>query len=118
MQDHLDIFEALADPTRIKILELLSDQGELCVCHIFEALGMSQPRVSRHLAVLRSAKMVRSRREGRWIHYSLAPARLDSAGNALRQTVETAITSNAQVNEKRRAHIPVDDCSPSSQLIS
>jgi len=65
-----EIFKAFADPTRLRILALLQE-GELCVCHIVEVLGESQPKVSRHLATLRRAGLVRVRTEGRWKHYAL-----------------------------------------------
>jgi ArsR family transcriptional regulator len=64
------LFKALADETRLRIVALLA-HGELCVCHIHEALGLSQPNVSRHLAVLRAAGIVADRRDGKWIYYSL-----------------------------------------------
>jgi ArsR family transcriptional regulator len=61
----------LADPTRLRIINLLS-RGELCVCYFVEILGESQPKISRHLAALREAGVVKGRREGKWMHYSLA----------------------------------------------
>lgn len=67
------LFRAVSDPTRLRILNLLSE-SELCVCHIVEALRIPQPKVSRHLAYLRKAGLVLARREGLWIHYRLAPA--------------------------------------------
>lgn len=66
------LFKALGDLTRIRIVALLS-HGELCVCHIEEALGISQPNASRQLAVLRAAEVVEPRREGSWVYYRLAP---------------------------------------------
>jgi ArsR family transcriptional regulator, arsenate/arsenite/antimonite-responsive transcriptional repressor len=66
------LFKALADETRLRIVVLLS-HGELCVCHLEEALALPQPNISRHLAILRSAGVVESRREGSWIYYKLAP---------------------------------------------
>jgi ArsR family transcriptional regulator, arsenate/arsenite/antimonite-responsive transcriptional repressor len=66
-------FKALGDTTRLRIAHLL-DGGEVCVCHVHEALGLSQPKVSRHLAYLRRAGLVTTRREGRWIYYRLSPA--------------------------------------------
>jgi ArsR family transcriptional regulator len=70
------MFRALADPTRLRILNLLSG-GDLCVCHVVDALRMPQPKVSRHLAYLRKAGLVLARREGLWMHYFLAPATND-----------------------------------------
>jgi ArsR family transcriptional regulator len=66
------LFKALGDETRLRIVALLS-HGELCVCHLHEALSLSQPNVSRHLAILRAAGIVEDRREGKWIHYRLLP---------------------------------------------
>jgi ArsR family transcriptional regulator len=62
------IFHALADGTRIRILGLLLS-GEVCVCNLHESLGESQPKISRHLAYLRKAGLVATRREGLWVHY-------------------------------------------------
>jgi ArsR family transcriptional regulator, arsenate/arsenite/antimonite-responsive transcriptional repressor len=64
-------FQALSEPLRIKILELLRSQ-ELCVCDLCEALdNISQSKLSFHLKVLKEADLLRSRQEGRWIYYSL-----------------------------------------------
>jgi ArsR family transcriptional regulator len=67
-----DAFKALADPTRLRILGLLAG-GEICVCHIHECVGVPQPTASRHLAYLRQKQLVVARKEGLWVHYSLAP---------------------------------------------
>ncbi len=72
--DH--VFKALADPTRVRILGLLS-AGEICVCHIHDSLRLPQPLVSRHLAYLRKAGLVETRKEGLWVHYRIAPRRDD-----------------------------------------
>ena len=66
-------FQALADGTRLRILGLLLS-GEVCVCSLHESLGIAQPKVSRHLAYLRRAGLVATRREGLWVHYRLAVA--------------------------------------------
>jgi ArsR family transcriptional regulator, arsenate/arsenite/antimonite-responsive transcriptional repressor len=65
------LFRALGDETRVRIVALLT-HGELCVCHIEAALGLSQPNVSRQLGVLRSAGVVAPRREGNWIYYRIS----------------------------------------------
>lgn len=65
------LFKALGDETRLRIVALLS-HGELCVCHLEEALHLSQPKVSRHLAILRLTGVVEHRREGSWVYYGLA----------------------------------------------
>jgi ArsR family transcriptional regulator len=65
------LFKALADPTRIRILGLLAS-GEVCVCHIHNSLKLPQSLVSRHLAYLRRMGLVETRRDGSWVHYRLA----------------------------------------------
>jgi ArsR family transcriptional regulator, arsenate/arsenite/antimonite-responsive transcriptional repressor len=70
MQRAARLFAALADATRLRILALLAG-GEVCVCDIHESLGISQPKASRHLGLLRRAGLVETRREGLWVHYRL-----------------------------------------------
>lgn len=66
-------FESLSDETRRRLLMLLMKQGELCVCELFYALDMPQPKVSRHLGVMREAGLLSQRREGTWVFYRLQP---------------------------------------------
>jgi ArsR family transcriptional regulator len=68
------LFSLLADPTRLRCAVLLQREGELCVCELVHALDLSQPKVSRHLAVLREGGLVEDRRAGQWVHYRLHPA--------------------------------------------
>ncbi len=64
------LMKALADETRLRIVALLA-HGDLCVCHIEEALDLSQPNASRQLGILRNAGVVEARREGTWVYYGL-----------------------------------------------
>lgn len=64
------LFRALGDETRLRIVALLA-HGELCVCHIEQALELSQPNASRQLGILKSSGVLDSRREGTWVYYSL-----------------------------------------------
>jgi ArsR family transcriptional regulator len=66
-------FEALADPIRRRILALLLEADEPCVCDLHGALDASQPKVSRHLAVLREVGLVLARRDGVWMRYRIHP---------------------------------------------
>jgi len=70
MNDILNIFKALSDETRLRILKLL-EQGELCVCDIVAALDMIQPKVSFHLGVLKDAGLIKDRKQGKWVHYRI-----------------------------------------------
>src|SRR2546429_9983946 len=64
------LFKALADRTRLRLISLMGD-SEVCVCFFVEILGTSQPKISRHLAYLRTAGIVAARREGKWMHYRI-----------------------------------------------
>ena len=88
-----NFFPALADPTRLRCLLLLTTEGELCVCELTHALAESQPKISRHLAMLREAGIVSDRREGLWIHYRIHPDLPVWAHNIL----STASRANAAV---------------------
>lgn len=63
--------KTLADQTRLRLLVLLVDKPELCVCEFTQALELSQPKISRHLAILREANVLQDRRAGLWIYYRL-----------------------------------------------
>ncbi|WKE67093.1 metalloregulator ArsR/SmtB family transcription factor [Gallaecimonas kandeliae] len=70
--DPLTFYKCLADDTRLRCLLMLAAKGELCVCELTEALALSQPKVSRHLAQLREAGLLSARRDGKWVFYRLA----------------------------------------------
>jgi ArsR family transcriptional regulator len=67
------LLKAMADRTRLRILVLLASAGELCVCELTHALDEIQPKISRHLALLREPGIVLDRRRGQWIYYRLNP---------------------------------------------
>lgn len=81
------LFLALADKTRLRLLNLMSED-EICVCYFTEVLGESQPKVSRHLAYLRNAGIVSTRREGKWMHYSIEMPGNPYAAQVLQDTLE------------------------------
>jgi ArsR family transcriptional regulator len=81
------LFRALADPTRLRLLNLISNR-EICVCYFVEILGLSQPKISRHLAYLRRAGIVAARRDGRWTHYRLAMPKDSAARGILQETLK------------------------------
>jgi DNA-binding transcriptional ArsR family regulator len=70
MRDVLDVTKALADGNRLRVLMALAD-GELCVCQIVELLQLAPSTVSKHMSILRQARLVESRKEGRWMYYRL-----------------------------------------------
>lgn len=65
------LLKACADQTRLRLLHLLAQEGEVCVCHLVDVLGTNQPKVSRHLAYLKRAGLVSDRKDGLWVHYRL-----------------------------------------------
>ncbi|OGL40345.1 MAG: hypothetical protein A3C43_01080 [Candidatus Schekmanbacteria bacterium RIFCSPHIGHO2_02_FULL_38_11] len=71
MKDLAKFFKAMSDETRLRILHLLT-YGELCVCDLMEVLSLPQSTISRHMAYLKNAGLVIDRRNGVWVHYSLA----------------------------------------------
>lgn len=74
MERDARLFKVLSDLTRLKLMVILTASGETCVCRLTEALGVSESMVSRHLGVLRANGLVKARRQGTWMHYSvLAP---------------------------------------------
>jgi ArsR family transcriptional regulator len=91
------LLRALGDETRLRILALLT-HGELCVCHVEAALGLSQPSASRQLGILRSADVVKTRREGSWIYYRIAP----HADADCRRILKTVSKSFAEDETLRR----------------
>jgi ArsR family transcriptional regulator len=78
-----DRFRALADPTRVAIVNRLSSTDELCVCDLTAAFDLSQPTISHHLKILRDAGLVESSRRGTWAYYRLVPEALDTLRGVL-----------------------------------
>ena len=105
-----DVFAALADETRRRILGLLAS-GEICVCNIHAALDVPQSTASRHLAHLRKAGLVATRREGLWVHYRLADLDDSAVAGVLRSTLaalhSSAGTGHDRKNLSRVTQIPL-----------
>jgi ArsR family transcriptional regulator len=76
-------FKALADPTRVAIVNHLSAADEVCVCNLVDAFELAQPTISHHLKILREAGLVESSRRGTWAYYRLVPEAIDALRGAL-----------------------------------
>ena len=76
-------FRALADPTRLAIVNRIAGSGETCVCDLVAASGLSQPTVSHHLRLLREARLVEAERRGTWAFYRLVPGAVEELRAAL-----------------------------------
>jgi ArsR family transcriptional regulator len=100
MNDPVTILSALADPTRLAAMALLSDGGEHCVCELMKRLGATQSRMSRHMKILREAGLVTDRRDAQWVRY-----RRDRAMNAaVAALVDAALAAaDAQAQPERNA---------------
>ena len=72
MENSASLFQSLGDETRLRILSLLLEEGELCVCDLVAVLQLPQSTVSRHLAHLKNSGWLRDRREAVWIYYTIA----------------------------------------------
>ena len=79
MQEILNILKILSDEIRLKIVYLLSQESELCVYELMEALKMSQSRISNHLRILRNTGIIEAKREGKWMFYCLKRDKMDKA---------------------------------------
>ncbi|MEO8735247.1 MAG: metalloregulator ArsR/SmtB family transcription factor [Edaphobacter sp.] len=102
-------FQALGDNTRLRLLNLMGEQ-EICVCYFVEILGSPQPKISRHLAYLRSAGIVAARREGKWMHYRIVMPPHIGASQILRQTLDWLKEDKAMQTD--RARLSKVCCSP------
>ena len=94
-------FQALADRTRLRLLNLMGEQ-EICVCYFVEILGGPQPKISRHLAYLRSAGIVAARREGKWMHYRVVMPPHIGAARILKQTLGWLKEDKAMQSDRAR----------------
>ena len=101
--------KALADPTRVRILGLLAG-GQVCVCHIHDALAIPQPTASRHLAYLRRAGLVASRREGTWMYYTLAPQADQALSTLVNAVTHCAGHAGTVARDRKRLEIATGCC--------
>jgi ArsR family transcriptional regulator len=95
------LFKALADRTRLRLIHLLGDD-EVCVCSFVETLKTSQPKVSRHLAYLRRAGLVATRRDGKWTHYRLVEPSDPCAAKIFREVREWSAADAEMQSDKER----------------
>ncbi|WP_233080810.1 metalloregulator ArsR/SmtB family transcription factor [Rheinheimera soli] len=84
----LEFFKLLADETRLHSVLLIAQEGELCVCELTTALNETQPKISRHLAMLRKSQVLLDRRQGQWVFYRINPALPDWAKQNITHTLE------------------------------
>jgi ArsR family transcriptional regulator len=103
------LFKALADRTRLRLISLIGD-SEVCVCFLVAILKTSQPKVSRHLAYMRRAGIVSSRREGKWMHYRLTEPPDEHAARIFRE-VRAALAEHPDLQRDRQKFMQIC-CAP------
>ena len=130
MQATLTITNALADGSRLRVFAALTRHDELCVCEVTELLKLAPATVSRHMSVLLNARLVQSRKNGRWVYYRLAttvpPRLLAWLQQALAQTPEiqaddarlAAMTGTPLKTRCPGTPEPADNCTPTRKTCS
>ncbi|MEJ2393822.1 MAG: metalloregulator ArsR/SmtB family transcription factor [Candidatus Thiodiazotropha sp.] len=100
-EPHL-LANCLSDITRLRIIALLSQRGELCVCEIVTSLNIPQPKTSKHLAVLRSSGIIQPRRQGQWIHYKIDPEIPAWANHVIEHLVSACVSRSPYCDDSDR----------------
>ena len=102
MRETMDMLKALADANRVRLLFALRD-GELCVCQLIALLDLAPSTVSKHLTILRAARLVESRKDGRWMYYRLSREfRTPSAGKLLALLFKDVAQTRRMVKDRKR----------------
>lgn len=109
----LQLFKNLSDETRLGIVLLLREMGELCVCDLCSALEQSQPKISRHLAMLRESGLLLDRKQGKWVYYRLSP----HMPSWVAQVIEQAWLSQQDDIKALARKLSVANCSGSGKAV-
>lgn len=102
------LFKALSDETRLRILYILTEANEICVCDLETVLRCPQTTVSRHLAILKNAGLVEGRREGLWILYSLTKSRDTVRRSVLKAMKQIAHSTEGFEEDRKKFHHAVE----------
>ncbi len=106
MKTSLNITKALADGNRMRVIGALMERDELCVCQLTEMLGLATATVSRHMSILQTATLVKSRKEGRWVFYYLAKP----FPNLLFQWLTESISDSPEIKKDRVKLDCIESC--------
>jgi len=115
VREYAEVYKAVSDETRLKILALLFQHGECCVCDVLEVCGITQSKASRHLQTLRRAGLLQDRRDGTWVYYRIASEATGAAGEILRINEPLLLILQApelarRVKEWNRRKAEADHC--------
>lgn len=113
MQDDLrlfkaGIFSALAHPTRIAIIQLLRDEGEISAEFLHSRLGLESPQTSQHLAVLRAKGLVQTRRDGQHVYYSLCDKIIGRVLDLMGRYFHSHLPESLDISKLTRSELPAD----------
>ncbi len=108
MKQPLEQLKALSDRNRLRVVAALMSRNELCACHIAELLGVTGATASRHMDLLIRAELVSSRKDGRWVHYSLSP----SFPQPVFQWLEKCLKNDPDIKADRRTLKKIVGCNP------
>ena len=97
-----ELFSLLSDETRLRCFVLLQKEGELCVCEISQIMDSIQPKISRHLALMRNSGLVSDERRGKWVYYSLNPSLPDWAKRIIESTFENLMKEEPYNSDIRK----------------
>lgn len=92
--DQTDFFKCLSDPTRLEIIKWVMARENVCVCELTELLQLSQPKISRHLALLRNLSVLLDQRKGQWVYYRVNPDLPEWANAVLKIIAQSVQTDN------------------------
>ena len=105
-------FAALADDTRRRLLNLIGE-NEVCVCYLVEVVGTNQPKISRHLAVLKNAGLVSVRRDWKWSHYRITKPENETAARLFSEVLE--LLKNDPRMQKDKSQMAKICCAPAAR---
>ena len=108
MEYPLKIAKALADGGRMRVVAALLTHDELCVCQIVEMLRLSTPTVSRHMSILQNARLVRYRKDGKWVYYRLD----ESFPDHLRQWLLESLSNSEEFKADQVKLETILNCDP------
>ena len=106
MEQTLQITKALADASRLRVLTMLLEHDELCVCQVTALLNLSTATVSKHMSILHAAHLVESRKDGRWVYYRLSA----SFPGSLRQWIGESLCGSPTAQRDRDAVAGILSC--------
>ena len=104
MRKFAEIYKAMGDETRLAILLLILRHGEICVCDVEGALGVSQSKASRHLRYLRNAGLLADRRDGVWVYYNIPKDAQSDAGRAVAANRKLILSMDNSELEQKYQH--------------